>query len=134
MENFDQVAQEAALLGITIVVASGDSGSTDGANDGQNHVDFPASSPHVLAVGGTRLLAANGVITGETVWNDRTAGGATGGGFSNVFTVPTGKPPSSKPTPIAVSPTLQAMPTLQLATTSSMVRHLSSAGQALWRP
>jgi kumamolisin len=88
MENFDQVAQEAALLGISIVVASGDSGSTDGVNDGQNHVDFPASSPHVLAVGGTRLLAANGVITSETVWNDGSAGGATGGGFSNVFTRP----------------------------------------------
>lgn len=88
MENFDQVAQEAGLLGVSIVVASGDNGSSDGVDDGQNHVDFPASSPHVLAVGGTRLLSANGAITSETVWNDGTSGGATGGGFSNVFSRP----------------------------------------------
>ena len=86
MQNFDEVAQEAGLLGITITVAAGDNGSSDGLNDGKNHVDFPASSPHVLAVGGTRLLAdANGAITSETVWNDGSKGGATGGGYSAVF-------------------------------------------------
>jgi kumamolisin len=89
MTNFDQVAQEAALLGITITVASGDSGSSDGVNDGQAHVDFPASSPHVLAVGGTKLIAtANNTIETETVWNDGAQGGATGGGYSNVFARP----------------------------------------------
>ncbi len=88
MENFDQVAQEAALLGITITVASGDNGSSDGVTDGKNHVDFPASSPHVLAAGGTRVTVANGAIDQETVWNDGAQGGATGGGFSSVFTRP----------------------------------------------
>ena len=88
MENFDQVAQEAALLGITITAAAGDNGSSDGVNDGKNHVDFPASSPHVLAAGGTSLLVANGAIDQETVWNDGTQGGATGGGFSTVFARP----------------------------------------------
>ena len=58
MENFNQVAREAALLGITIVVASGDNGSGNGIGDGKNHVDFPASCPYVLAVGGTRLTAS----------------------------------------------------------------------------
>jgi kumamolisin len=88
MQNFDDVAQEAGLLGITITVAAGDNGSSDGVSDGQNHVDFPASCPHVLAAGGTRLTAANGVITSETVWNDGAQGGATGGGFSTVFARP----------------------------------------------
>jgi kumamolisin len=88
MVNFDQVAQEAALLGITITVASGDSGSSDGVNDGQAHVDFPASCPHVLAVGGTRLMATNNAIQSEQVWNDGAQGGATGGGYSTVFTRP----------------------------------------------
>lgn len=87
MENFDQVAQEAALLGITITVAAGDNGSSDGITDGKNHVDFPASCPHVLAVGGTRLVSTNGAITGEIVWNNG-AGGATGGGYSSVFARP----------------------------------------------
>ena len=86
MQNFDEVAQEAGLLGITITVAAGDNGSSDGLSDGKNHVDFPASSPHVLAVGGTRLLAdATGTITSETAWNDGPQGGATGGGYSAVF-------------------------------------------------
>ncbi len=88
MENFDQVAQEAALLGISITVASGDSGSSDGVSDGKNHVDFPASCPHVLAAGGTRLVSANGAIVSETVWNDGAQGGATGGGYSTVFARP----------------------------------------------
>ena len=51
MENFSQVAQEAGLLGITIVAAVGDNGSSDGVTDGKNHVDFPASCPFVLAAG-----------------------------------------------------------------------------------
>ena len=88
MTNFDEVAQEAAQLGITITVASGDNGSSDGINDGQNHVDFPASCPNVLATGGTTLLAANRAITGETVWNDGAQGGATGGGYSSFFARP----------------------------------------------
>jgi kumamolisin len=88
MQNIDEVAQEAGLLGITITVAAGDSGSSDGLTDGQNHVDFPASSPHVLACGGTRLQSAGGAITSETVWNDGTQGGATGGGYSTVFARP----------------------------------------------
>jgi kumamolisin len=88
MKNFNDVAQEAALLGITIVAASGDSGSSNGINDGKTHVDFPASCPHVLAVGGTRLVATNGTTETETAWNDGGQGGATGGGYSNVFQRP----------------------------------------------
>jgi len=88
-QTFDQVAQEAAALGVTITVAAGDNGSSDGVSDGSNNVDFPASSPNVLACGGTTLVSSNGAITRETVWNDGSGGGATGGGFSTVFAQPT---------------------------------------------
>ena len=88
MTAFDSAAQDAAALGVTICAASGDNGSSDGVTDGGNHVDFPASSPHILACGGTSLQSANAVITSETVWNDGAQGGAGGGGFSNQFPLP----------------------------------------------
>ncbi len=89
MTAFDTAAQAAAALGVTICAASGDDGSSDGVTDGKNHVDFPASSPHVLACGGTDLQSANGAITSETAWNDGAQGGASGGGFSTQFPMPT---------------------------------------------
>ncbi len=89
----DSAMADAAVLGVTITVASGDNGSTDGASDGAQHCDFPASSPHALACGGTRLeITSAGGIYAETVWNDTTAGsqggGAGGGGYRDVFGVP----------------------------------------------
>ncbi|HMD49609.1 MAG TPA: S53 family peptidase [Bryobacteraceae bacterium] len=88
MTAFDSAAQDAAALGVTVCAASGDNGSSDGVTDGKNHVDFPASSPHILACGGTSLQSASGKITSETVWNDGAQGGAGGGGFSNQFALP----------------------------------------------
>jgi kumamolisin len=84
----DDAVVDAVALGVTVTAAAGDNGSTDGQTDGAQHVDFPASSPHVLACGGTRLEASGGVIDTETVWNDGAGGGATGGGVSDVFAVP----------------------------------------------
>jgi kumamolisin len=83
----NDVAQEASTLGINIFVAAGDSGSSDGVPSGQSTVDFPASSPYVFACGGTRLESGHGPHS-ETVWNDGGQGGATGGGFSAVFSRP----------------------------------------------
>lgn len=85
---FDQALQDAAVLGVTICVASGDSGSSDGIDDGGDHVDFPASSPHVLACGGTSLGVSGNAIAEESVWNDGANGGAGGGGVSTVFALP----------------------------------------------
>ncbi len=85
--SFDQAFQAAASLGITICCASGDNGSGDGETDGKAHVDFPASSPHVLACGGTMLTAANGAISSEQVWNEGT-NSSTGGGVSDFFVLP----------------------------------------------
>ena len=88
INSMDTACQSAAALGITITVASGDSGSSDGATG--NNVDFPASSPHVLACGGTALKATNGQRQSEVVWNNQATGdGATGGGVSAAFPLPT---------------------------------------------
>ena len=88
LTNFDEAFQAAAAMGVTVCVASGDSGSSDGVNDGKNHVDFPASSSFALGCGGTTLQTSSGKIVNETVWNDQPTGGATGGGVSNVFKLP----------------------------------------------
>jgi kumamolisin len=99
MTNFDAAFADAAMLGVTVCVAAGDGGSADGVTDGNAHVDFPASSPHALACGGTTLKANGTAIASETVWND-SGDGATGGGVSDVFPLPSWQanakvPPSS---------------------------------------
>jgi kumamolisin len=81
--------QDAATLGVTVTVAAGDNGSSDGETDGQLHVDFPASSPFALACGGTTLVGSGNKITSETVWNETANNeGATGGGVSVQFPLP----------------------------------------------
>jgi kumamolisin len=86
MTAFDQAFQAAAALGVTVTVAAGDGGSSDGASG--NNVDFPASDPYVLACGGTSLQGSGNSIASETVWNDGAQGGATGGGISTFFPLP----------------------------------------------
>jgi hypothetical protein len=77
--------------GVVITAAAGDEGYLDwGAEESseRGYADYPASSPHVVAVGGTRLqlpLGAGATWTGETVWN---GDGAGGGGCSVQFTAP----------------------------------------------
>jgi kumamolisin len=88
MTAMDDAFQAAAAMGITVCVASGDSGSSDGVSDGNDHVDFPASSPYALGCGGTSLQANQTAITSEVVWNDGANGGASGGGISSFFPTP----------------------------------------------
>jgi kumamolisin len=98
MTALDAACQSAAALGITITVAAGDNGSSDGATG--NNVDFPASSPHVLACGGTKLVGSGSTITSEVVWNEQASGeGATGGGVSNVFALPSWQAKAKVPAP-----------------------------------
>jgi len=90
MTALDQAIADGVALGVTVTAAAGDNGSSDGVSDGRPHADFPASSPHALACGGTSLRAdpSTGVITSETVWNDGAGAGATGGGVSVTFPLP----------------------------------------------
>jgi kumamolisin len=90
LQSYNSALQSAAAVGVTVCVACGDNGSTDGVSDGSDHVDFPASSPYSLACGGTSLTIESGKISSEVVWNDLSSGdGATGGGVSATFAVPT---------------------------------------------
>jgi len=81
----------AAQLGITVCVSTGDDGSEAQMQDGRAHVNFPATSPYVLAVGGTTLHvrpnAKGAPQVKEVVWNDG-PGSGTGGGVSDVTPVP----------------------------------------------
>jgi kumamolisin len=87
VQAINRALQRAAEKGATVVAAAGDGGVTDRVKDGNPHVDFPASSPWVLAVGGTKVVTSAHQIVSETVWNDK-GGGATGGGVSERFDRP----------------------------------------------
>jgi kumamolisin len=85
----ESALEDAATLGVTVTVACGDNGSSDGEEGSTPHVDFPASSPYALACGGTRLSSSGTTITAEVVWNETASGeGATGGGVSVEFALP----------------------------------------------
>ncbi|HYB44817.1 MAG TPA: S53 family peptidase, partial [Candidatus Methylomirabilis sp.] len=99
MQSFTQAFQAAAAMGVTVCCASGDDGSSDGEQDGKNHVDFPASSPFALGCGGTRLVGSGTAITSEVVWNDGASGGASGGGVSGVFALPAWQSSAHVPAP-----------------------------------
>jgi kumamolisin len=89
LTQYNTLLEDAATLGVTVCVASGDNGSTDGVTDGLQHVDFPASSPYSLACGGTKLTAVGSQYGSEAVWNEMASQeGATGGGVSEVFPKP----------------------------------------------
>jgi subtilase family serine protease len=97
---------QAAAWGVTVVVAGGDSGSTACAQHpvvagapGTNElaVAYPATSPHVLTVGGTQLeidgtIEAGGTVTEQRVWHEPAKDGAGtwggGGGTSTLFPLP----------------------------------------------
>ncbi len=85
--------EAAATAGVTVVAAMGDDGASDQVDDGRPHVDFPASSPWVLGVGGTSMETSGDSIVEESAWSEgdgtrKGGGGSTGGGVSDVFELP----------------------------------------------
>jgi len=89
LEAINERLQAASVLGITICVAAGDDGSGAQLTDGRAHVNFPASSPFVLSVGGTMLDGSREIVWWEAP-GSRTprGGGSTGGGVSVLFNRP----------------------------------------------
>ena len=76
-------------MGVTVLAASGDDGASDGDTSGTPTVDFPAASPYVVGCGGTKLTISGSTISSEQAWNELSANeGATGGGVSEVFALP----------------------------------------------
>ena len=88
IKQIDDLFQLAAHRGITICCSAGDRGISE--YDGRPFtVAFPASSPHVLACGGTRLEVRGKSSRNETVWNQwKQFRLASGGGVSDVFPLP----------------------------------------------
>ena len=90
LDSFNTEAMKLALMGVTILVASGDDGvanfvaRSDLSQCGYNP-SFPASNPYVLAVGGTQGPESS---TAEKAASCSTAGITTGGGFSNYYLAP----------------------------------------------
>ncbi|MGB7727174.1 MAG: choice-of-anchor D domain-containing protein [Candidatus Acidiferrum sp.] len=105
LDAVSEAFRDAAIQGVTICIASGDTGANSkvGGNpaawgfpfppDHKAHVQFPGSSPWVLAVGGTTIGNVSGLTFDEYVWNDPVAAdpsqwGTTGGGVSAFFPKP----------------------------------------------
>lgn len=86
LSQMNKVFRLAALKGVTICFSSGDRG--DDAKNGRPRVHFPASSPFVLACGGTRLDPAKHSAA-ETVWDEPDKPPMkSGGGVSHFFPMP----------------------------------------------
>ncbi len=85
----NSACQDASTMGVTVLAASGDDGASDGSTGGTPTVDFPAASPYVVGCGGTKLTISGTGISSEQAWNELSASeGATGGGVSEVFALP----------------------------------------------
>lgn len=88
-DALNSACQDAATMGVTVLAASGDDGASDGSTSGAPTVDFPAASPYVVSCGGTKLTISGAAISSEQAWNELSANeGATGGGVSQVFALP----------------------------------------------
>ncbi|MET3818895.1 subtilase family serine protease [Burkholderia ambifaria] len=78
----DALFELAVAQGQTFAVSSGDSGSVAYGCSGTS-VQYPATSPYVVAVGGTSLYTnGNGSYAGETAWD------GSGGGISGIEPIP----------------------------------------------
>jgi subtilase family serine protease len=79
----DKLALQGAALGIVYAAATGDSGTEECVFSQPGGVGSPASSPNIVAVGGTTLfLKADGTRITELGWYD------SGGGQSAIFKKP----------------------------------------------
>jgi kumamolisin len=116
--------------GITLLAATGDFGGDAQANCGGGpSVDYPSSSPDVIAVGGTDpVLARNllGQVTGlasESAWSE------SAGGFSKVYPAPSWQEVGSAAAPISASG-FRGMPDVSAAATYNYVYYNGQAGTA----
>ena len=107
VSNLDAFYARAAADGVSAFFATGDSGVNNGDKQGAIYpgatVNYPASSPNVVSVGGTEIPNPVASITGyqsEQPWND--GFGAGGGGYSSIFAEPSYQSSSNIVDPIGV--------------------------------
>ena len=88
LASLDSTFQRADAQGMSVLVASGDSGAY-GCQNNQLAVDLPAASPYVTAVGGTALFPNNNNSYGrEDGWEGPLEGAGGGGGLSVIYRRP----------------------------------------------
>ena len=94
IKSINKALREAAALNITVITSSGDLGATGALGERQNNIQMPASSPFVLAVGGTEVEVRDEVIVGEKAWSEKVKMQgkvvvmSSGGGSSTVWRMP----------------------------------------------
>ncbi len=90
LQAIEDVLADASRRGITVCASSGDAGADNDSPDEFPCVNFPASSPHALACGGSTVRRLDSKIADEIVWNCGPHGlpAATGGGVSRKFALP----------------------------------------------
>ncbi len=92
----DVALASAEMAGLSIFVSSGDNGAYDCLEESSGlqrdftvAADYPAVSPHVIAVGGTYLsIHQDGSYLGEVAWQDPLGQAGSGGGLSTIFRQP----------------------------------------------
>jgi pseudomonalisin len=93
----DQIFETAVAQGQTFSVSSGDSGSYECSGNKSSVQSYPAVSPYVIAVGGTRVYTTSaGAWSSETAWacssytacTSKSGTGGSGGGVSTTETAP----------------------------------------------
>jgi subtilase family serine protease len=86
--TYSEMIQQAQFRGISVVAASGDQGALDGTTTPT--VNFPASDPYILSVGGTSLSFLNKNAVIQEGWGGNISGKTygSGGGFSKYFSKP----------------------------------------------
>jgi kumamolisin len=122
LQGNTQIAAEGQLFvqltaqGISVFVSSGDQGAyghTEGQSIAGLNVIDPGAQPNVTSVGGTTLFLGPGSQWAyEEVWNElgSIGGGATGGGVSSYWSLPSYQAPSSWETVNGGSATNRNMP------------------------
>ena len=78
--DMDAALRAASARDVSVFVASGDNGSSDGGSG--NRPDYPAASPYAVGCGGTYLVIQGGAVSSESGWSD------SGGGFSQAEPMP----------------------------------------------
>ncbi|HET9980027.1 MAG TPA: S53 family peptidase [Ktedonobacterales bacterium] len=87
-DSIDNTFRQAAAQGMTVLVASGDSGAY-GCQDNTLSIQEPSSNPFVTAVGGTALfLNSDGSYNHEAGWEGPLEASGGGGGLSVVYQRP----------------------------------------------
>ena len=136
IDAYHELFVEAAALGVTICVASGDHGTADERAqdwDGKIHVDHPAVDDLVLGCGGTQIDDQGN----DVAWNDGTrfdvnvpggGGWAGGGGISEIFAVPDYQKNANLPISIATGKPGRGVPDIAMSATNYFLRVDTSEG------